>query len=399
MMTREDIMYSLLLAIIYIAFISLGLPDSLLGSAWPVMHEGLGVPVSYAGAVTMIIAGGTIVSSLSSDRLTRKFGTGLVTAVSVLMTALALFGFSVSGEFWMLCLWAIPYGLGAGAVDAALNNYVALHYASRHMSWLHCFWGVGASISPYIMSFALAGGHGWSSGYRYVSIIQIVLSVCLFASLPLWKQSHTQKTEEKVEAKALSFGQMLKIPGVVSVLILFFGYCALEQTTGLWASSYLVDYRDVSAETAAQFASLFFLGVTFGRFLCGFVADRLGDRTLIRVGILTAAVGVVLVLLPVQADLSALAGLIIIGFGCAPIYPSIIHATPFNFGKENSQAIIGIQMASAYVGATFMPPLFGVVASYVGIWLYPLYLMVFAVLMLILSESLNRTIDRNKKQK
>lgn len=392
-------MYSLLLAIIYIAFISLGLPDSLLGSAWPVMHEGLGVPVSYAGAVTMIIAGGTIVSSLSSDRLTRKFGTGLVTAVSVLMTALALFGFSVSGEFWMLCLWAIPYGLGAGAVDAALNNYVALHYASRHMSWLHCFWGVGASISPYIMSFALAGGHGWSSGYRYVSIIQIVLSVCLFASLPLWKQSHTQKTEEKVEARALSFGQMLKIPGVVSVLILFFGYCALEQTTGLWASSYLVDYRDVSAETAAQFASLFFLGVTFGRFLCGFVADRLGDRTLIRVGILTAAVGVVLVLLPVQADLSALAGLIIIGFGCAPIYPSIIHATPFNFGKENSQAIIGIQMASAYVGATFMPPLFGVVASYVGIWLYPLYLMVFAVLMLILSESLNRTIDRNKKQK
>lgn len=392
-------MYSLLLAIIYIAFISLGLPDSLLGSAWPVMHEGLGVPVSYAGAVTMIIAGGTIVSSLSSDRLTRKFGTGLVTAVSVLMTALALFGFSVSGEFWMLCLWAIPYGLGAGAVDAALNNYVALHYASRHMSWLHCFWGVGASISPYIMSFALAGGHGWSSGYRYVSIIQIVLSVCLFASLPLWKQSHTQKTEEKVEAKALSFGQMLKIPGVVSVLILFFGYCALEQTTGLWASSYLVDYRDVSAETAAQFASLFFLGVTFGRFLCGFVADRLGDRTLIRVGILTAAVGVVLVLLPVQADLSALAGLIIIGFGCAPIYPSIIHATPFNFGKENSQAIIGIQMASAYVGATFMPPLFGVVASYVGICLYPLYLMVFAVLMLILSESLNRTIDRNKKQK
>lgn len=392
-------MYSLLLAIIYIAFISLGLPDSLLGSAWPVMHEGLGVPVSYAGAVTMIIAGGTIISSLSSDRLTRKFGTGLVTAVSVLMTALALFGFSVSGEFWMLCLWAIPYGLGAGAVDAALNNYVALHYASRHMSWLHCFWGVGASISPYIMSFALAGGHGWSSGYRYVSIIQIVLSVCLFASLPLWKQSHTQKTEEKVEAKALSFGQMLKIPGVVSVLILFFGYCALEQTTGLWVSSYLVDYRDVSAETAAQFASLFFLGVTFGRFLCGFVADRLGDRTLIRVGILTAAVGVVLVLLPVQADLSALAGLIIIGFGCAPIYPSIIHATPFNFGKENSQAIIGIQMASAYVGATFMPPLFGVVASYVGICLYPLYLMVFAVLMLILSESLNRTIDRNKKQK
>ncbi len=392
-------MYSLLLVIIYVAFISLGLPDSLLGSAWPVMHGELNVPVSYAGAVTMIIAGGTIVSSLCSDRLTRKLGAGLVTAVSVLMTAVALFGFSVSGEFWMLCLWAIPYGLGAGAVDAALNNYVALHYASRHMSWLHCFWGVGASVSPYIMSFALTGGHGWSSGYRYVSLIQIVLSACLFVSLPLWGMHQAQKAEEQVEAKALTFGQMMKIPGVAAVLILFFGYCALEQTTGLWASSYLADHREVSAETAAQFASLFFLGITFGRFLCGFVADRLGDRTLIRAGILTAAAGIVLVLLPVQADFPALAGLIIIGFGCAPIYPSIIHATPFNFGKENSQAIIGVQMASAYVGTTFMPPLFGVVASHLGIWLYPAYLMVFALLMLILSESLNRTIDRERKRR
>lgn len=389
-------MYSLLLAIIYVAFISLGLPDSLLGSAWPVMHGELDVPVSYAGAVTMIVAVGTIVSSLNSDRLTRRFGAGLVTAVSVFMTAAALFGFSISGEFWAICLWAIPYGLGAGAVDAALNNYVALHYASRHMSWLHCFWGIGASVSPYIMSFALTGGHGWSSGYRYVAMVQIVLSACLFLSLPLWKQRQMQKEEEKTEARTLSLGQMMKIPGVAAILITFFGYCALEQTTALWASSYLVDHRGVNAQTAARFAALFFLGITFGRFLCGFVADRLGDRRLIRVGILTAAAGIILLLLPVKTNFPALAGLIIIGFGCAPIYPSIIHATPFNFGKENSQAIIGVQMASAYIGTTFMPPLFGVVASHAGIWLYPAYLMIFALLMLVLSESLNRTIDRVK---
>lgn len=385
-------MYSLLLVIIYLAFISLGLPDSLVGSAWPVMHAELGVPVSYAGIITMLIAGSTIVSSLMSDRLTRRFGTGLVTAVSVLMTATALFGFSITHSFALLCLWAIPYGLGAGSVDAALNNYVALHYASRHMSWLHCFWGVGASVSPYIMSVCLTRGYGWSNGYRSVSLIQTALTVILFISLPLWKRREAAQ-ETEMPAKAPGFLQALRIKGVPFVLITFFAYCALEASTGLWASSYLAEYKGVSAETAARFAALFYLGITFGRFLCGFVADKFGDRLMVRVGILTAGLGILLVLLPLPVDIAALAGLLVIGLGCAPIYPSIIHATPANFGKENSQAIIGIQMASAYMGSTFMPPLFGILSAWLGIGIYPLYLLIFVILMLVMSERLVKAVD------
>lgn len=391
-------MYSFLLVIIYLAFISLGLPDSLLGSGWPVMYGQLDVPMSYAGIITMIIAGGTIVSSLMSDRLTRRLKTGLVTTISVLMTAVALFGFSVSNSFILLCIWAIPYGLGAGAVDAALNNYVALYYASRHMSWLHCFWGVGATISPYIMSYALTGGLGWHSGYRIVSLIQIGLTAVLLLSLPLWKSRQLNGgRNHETEAAVLSLKDALNIKGVKFILITFFAYCALETTTGLWASSYLVEYRGVDAQTAARFASLFFLGITFGRFLNGFIADKAGDKLMIRVGILVTMVGVALVGLPLGTNLTALWGLVIIGLGCAPIYPSIIHSTPFNFGAENSQAIIGIQMASAYVGSTFMPPIFGFIAHNLHIGLYPLYLVLFSVLMLVMSEALNRIIGQREK--
>ena len=385
-------MYALLLAIIYIAFISLGLPDSLLGSAWPVMYKQLDVPISAAGIVTMIIAGGTIISSLLSDRLTRKLGTGLVTAISVMLTAAALFGFSISGSLIALCLWAVPYGLGAGAVDAALNNYVALHYASRHMSWLHCFWGVGAAISPYIMSYSLAKGWGWNNGYGMVACLQILLTAILFMSLPLWKRRTSPGAESETPAAPLRLAQALKIRGVKLVLLAFFGYCALDSTTGWWASSYLVRFRGIDAETAARFASLFFLGITLGRFLCGFIADKVGDKRLIRVGILVVAVGIALVGLPVGVIVTALIGLVIIGLGCAPIYPSIIHSTPYNFGKENSQAIIGIQMASAYMGSTFMPPLFGLLADHVSIGFYPVYLLFFAILMLCMSERLNKAI-------
>lgn len=383
-------MYSLLLVIIYIAFISLGLPDSLIGSAWPVMHMELNVPVSYAGIITMIISGGTIVSSLTSDRVTRKFGAGLVTAVSVLMTAVALFGFSVSHSFIFLCIWAIPYGLGAGAVDAALNNYVALHYKSKHMSWLHCFWGVGAAISPYIMSFCLVSGFGWNNGFLSVSVIQICLVAILFVTLPLWKQNRIEVKEEEHVKRALSLPQILSIKGVPFVLISFLAYGALEQTAGLWASSYLVEYREVPIDVAARFASLFYLGITFGRFLCGFVADKFGDKMLIRIGVTVSGIGVIFILLPISSNLLALAGLIVVGFGCAPIYPSIIHSTPFHFGKENSQAVIGVQMASAYVGTTLMPPLFGAIASIVGIGIYPVYLLIFVLLMLVMSERLNQ---------
>lgn len=388
-------MFSFLIVIIYIAFISLGLPDSITGSAWPVMHGELGVPLSYVGIVTMIIAGCTIISGLTSDWLTRKLGAGLVTAISVAMTAVALFGFSVTESFLPLCFWAIPYGLGAGAVDAALNNYVALHYASRHMSWLHCFWGVGAATGPYIMSYALTSGAGWNNGYRIISVIQIVLTAVLFASLPMWKKRVTDD-ENGEEVKSKGIIGSLKIKGVPLVLVMFFGYCALEATAGIWASSYLVEYKSTDAETAARFASLFYIGITVGRFVCGFVADKIGDRNLIRIGLAVITAGLVMIMLPIEGSIAALVGLIVVGIGCAPIYPSVIHATPTNFGKENSQAIIGIQMASAYVGTTFMPPLFGVIAENINIGLYPFYMAVFAVLMVICSEWLNKKVsERN----
>ena len=382
-------MGSLLIAIIYIAFISLGLPDSLLGSAWPVMYTELNVPLSYMGIISMIIALGTIFSSLASDFLNRKLGTGLVTAISVLMTAAALFGFSAARSFVLLCIIAVPYGLGAGAIDAALNNYVALHYSSKHMSWLHCFWGIGASASPYIMGFCLTSGSGWQKGYFSVSLIQFALTAVLFLSLPLWKKRTDESQEQS--SNIVGLRGAFKIKGVPYVLAAFFCYCAMESTAGLWASSYLNEYRGTSEETAAMFASLFYLGITLGRFICGFAADKIGDKGLIRIGVSIAAFGVILIILPLQTDIMALAGLILAGLGCAPIYPSIIHSTPSNFGKENSQSIIGIQMACAYTGTTIMPTLFGALADSVGIFLYPVYLLIFAVMLAVMSELLNNT--------
>lgn len=385
-------MFSLLLVIIYLAFISLGLPDSITGSAWPVMQQELGVPLSYAGIITMIIAFGTVISGLMSDFLTKKLGTGLVTAVSVFLTAAALFGFSVTDTFLPLCFWAIPYGLGAGAVDAALNNYVALHYASRHMSWLHCFWGVGASVGPCIMSYCLTSGAGWHSGYRTISVIQIILTAVLFASLPMWKKRSGAGNEDDIKKSGGIIGS-LKIKGVPLVLVMFFSYCALESTAGIWASSYLVNHKGVSAETAAKLASMFYIGITAGRFLCGFAADRLGDKKLIRIGLSVIAAGLLMIAIPVEIAGAAIVGLIVTGLGCAPIYPSVIHATPANFGRENSQSIIGIQMASAYVGTTFMPPLFGVLSNFLGIGFFPFYMILFAVLMVAMSEYLNKTVS------
>lgn len=392
-------MFSLLLALIYLSFISLGLPDALLGSAWPTMYPLLNVPVSYAGIVSMIIAGGTIISSLNTSRLINKFGTGLVTALSVMMTAGALFGFSISNTFWMLCLWAVPYGLGAGAVDAALNNFVALHYASKHMSWLHAFWGVGASIGPYIMSYSLSVRNNWQVGYSTVGIIQIILTAILFLSLPTWKNKEQAK-RDSIEGgfKNLKIHQALQIKGVKQILIAFFGYCALEATTGLWASSYLVLHRGIEVEAAARWAALFYLGITFGRFVSGFISDQLGNRKMIRVGLIIISVGLLALILPLKIDTFPLVGLVLIGLGCAPIYPSIIHETPNNFGPENSQAIIGIQMASAYTGTTLMPPIFGFLANLTSIGLYPLYLILLLILMFMMTEWLNRLVTKKNYQ-
>ena len=383
-------MAQLLLPLIYLAFISLGLPDSLMGSAWPSIYPEFGVPVSFMGILSMIISCGTIFSSLQSDRLTRALGTGKVTAFSTALTVLALFGFSLSHSFWMLCLWAIPYGLGAGSIDAALNNYVALHYKSRHMSWLHCMWGVGTVISPVLMSTALSAGRGWSSGYRMVACIQLVITALLFLSLPLWN-NRTSSGEEASAASAepLRLRQVIRIPGAKEVMFCFFCYCALETTAGSWASSYLTLTKGIPAETAAAFASLFYTGITVGRAFCGFITFRLNDSQMIRLGQGVLAVGVVALLLP-GPEILSLAGLILIGLGCAPIYPSIIHSTPDHFGADKSQAVIGIQMASAYVGNLLMPPLFGVIASSITPALFPFYLLVLLILMFVMHEQLIR---------
>ena len=386
-------MIHLLLAVIYLSFISLGLPDSLLGAAWPSIYQGFGVPVSYSGVIFCIISVGTVVSSLQSDRLTRRFGAGWVTAASVAMTAAALFGFSISNSFWALCLWAIPYGLGAGSVDAALNNYVALHFASRHMSWLHCMWGVGASVGPYIMGAALTRNAGWHAGYRAIGIIQLVLTIIIVLSLPLWKTRAVIRADEQTDAdtraKALTLKQIFRIPGVKAVLITFFCYCSLEQTTSLWASSYLVLSKGIAPETAASFASLFFIGITAGRALCGFLTFKLNDTQMVRMGLGLIAVGAAALLLPLGETVT-LAGLLLVGLGCAPIYPSIIHATPGHFGADKSQAIIGVQMASAYVGNCLMPPLFGAIAGRTTISIFPYYLLAILILMAYMHEVLQK---------
>ena len=380
-------MVSLLLPIIYLAFISLGLPDALLGAAWPTMYPQLGAGVAWAGGVSMIISAGTIVSSLASERLNTRLGTGRVTALSVATTAVALFGFSICTQFWQLCLWAIPYGLGAGSVDAALNNYVALHYESRHMSWLHCMWGIGAAGGPVIMGWALAGST-WQNGYRIISILQIVLTAVLIFSLPLWQTPADTGAGEDFTLEHRTLPQLMKVPGVPEVMCCFALYNGLEAVAGMWAASYCTLVRGLDATTAASWASLFYLGITVGRFFSGFLTMKFNDQQMIRLGQTLIAVGIALLLLPGSAALPV--GLVVIGLGCAPIYPCIIHETPANFGKNLSMAMTGIQMAAAYVGVTMLSPFFGVLAQNITMQLYPWALLAMLVLMFILSEQLHK---------
>ncbi|NEG70142.1 MFS transporter [Bifidobacterium choloepi] len=434
-------MASLLLAVIYLAFISLGLPDSLLGSAWPTMSISLGAPLSWAGGISMTISAGTIVSALLSDRMTLRFGAGKVTACSVALTALALFGFSIAPNYWVLILLAIPYGLGAGGVDAALNNYVAVHYASRHMSWLHSMWGLGALVGPYIMSYAIGADQGWQWGYRYIGIIQIVLTAVIVFSLPLWKNrsaatipaSQTAAQPDMSDdagvvarageataaaranvaddaatapyvtagdtgadpspanpAKPLGFRAVFRLPGAPEILLMFFCYCAVEQTTILWASTYMVHADGFDAATAAQYASLFFIGITVGRMLSGFLTMKFPDWTMIRIGQALLLVGVLIMVLPLPGTWNSLVAFVVLGFGCAPVYPCIIHSTPGYFGADKSQAIVGMQMAFAYVGTLAMPPLFGLIAQYVSVRLLPWYILLFTILMIAMHETLRR---------
>lgn len=387
-------MYSLLLALIYLAFISLGLPDSLLGSGWPAMHGDLGVPVSYMGIVTVIISGGTVISSLLSSKVTKKFGTNKVTVISVFLTAFALFGFSFSDRFWMLAVFAVPYGLGAGAVDAALNNYVALHYKARHMNWLHCFWGVGTIISPFIMSYALASSV-WNNGYRIVGYIQLGITLLLLISLPVWKK---QDGAAMLEPKNTGPSSALKIKGVPLLLIGFFAYSAAEATAMGWSSTYFAEVKGIPAQQAAQYASLFYIGITVSRFVSGFVSDRLGDKKMINAGAAILCCGIILLLIP-AGETVAVIGFIVIGLGCGPVYPCIIHSTPNNFGAENSGAIIGIEMASAYTGSTFMPPLYGLLGRLLGFDILPFFLAALVILTIVMIELTFRSAAKNKSIK
>ncbi|WP_026496536.1 MFS transporter [Butyrivibrio sp. WCD3002] len=377
-------MAGLLIFIIYLSFISLGLPDSLLGSTWPSMYADLGSTITGAGTLAMLISGCTIVSSLMADKVIHKFGTAKVTAFSVAMTAAALFGFSTCTSYLQMAIWCIPYGLGAGAVDSALNNYVALHYSSRHMSWLHCMWGVGASIGPWIMSLCLTNGLRWPSGYRTISLLQVILTVILVFSVPLWKTESNAESDEK-SRNVLSLRQAIALPGAKTILVAFFCYCALEMATGLWAPSWLVTEKGISATDAAGLGALFYLGITVGRAISGFISNKLGDQNMIRLGEFIIVAGVAILMFSGNLTLSKCA-LVLIGLGCAPVYPSIIHSTPARFGKENSQSLVGIQMAAAYVGSTFAPKIFGLISDYIGMFMYPFYLCFFVVLMILMTE-------------
>ncbi len=387
-------MYTLLLAVIYLVFISLGLPDSLLGSGWPTMRLVFDQPLSAAGMVSMIITGGTICSSLLSERLTAKFSTRGVTVASVFLSAAALFGFSVSTRFWMLCLWAVPYGLAAGCIDSAINNYVALHYRSRHMSWLHCFWGVGTVISPCVMSWALRHS-GWQLGYRTVALMQLAIGGVLVLTLPVWN-IHRDEAQTARAGQVLGIRGALKIKGAPTLFVGFFAYCGAEGTSILWASSYLAGERGFSAQRAAASAAVLYVGITVGRFVSGFIADKVGDRGMIRLGTGAIAAALAVLALPGGGELGALLGLGLLGLGNAPVYPAIIHATPANFGAENSQGIIGMQMASAYVGSTLMPPLFGLIANRAGLGWMPLFLALLILLMITMLEATFRTVAKNR---
>ena len=378
-------MYTLLIAIIYLAFISLGLPDSLLGAAWPVMHQEIGASISYMGIISMVVSAGTIISSLFSDKLTKKYGTKWITTISVFLTSLALLGFSYSKNLTMIILFAIPYGFGAGAIDAALNNYVAVHYSSKHMSWLHCFWGVGTIISPLVMSYSLTNAT-WNTGYRIISIIQFGIGIIMLLTIPIWKVNAPKAEIQAERSHSIGIIDAFKIKGVPSLLLGFFGYCAAESTAMAWSCTYLVCSKQMPEPTAAALASLFFIGMTVGRFLGGFIMDKLGDKNMIRLGTVIIFIGIALMLFPIDNTTISLIGLITIGLGCAPIYPCIIHSTPNNFGAENSGAIIGIQMASAYTGSILIPPILGVIGKYFTFNIFPIYIAIFVILMIIMTE-------------
>ena len=377
-------MYSLLLAVIYLIFISLGLPDSLLGSGWPTMHVAFGVPSSYAGYVSMTISFMTIISALLSPRMIKRFHTKWIVIVSIFLTVMGLAGFSISSSYAMLFVFAAPYGLGAGAIDASVNHYVANNYSGSVMNFLHCFYGVGAVISPNIMAVALSKAR-WNEGYRWTAYIQIFILLICIISLPLWRKNEADFSEEIEEVAGIR--EALKRPGVILTLIAFFAYCSGEATCFLWTSSYFAGVKEgISDRLIASFGSLIFGGLMLGRLISGFISNRLGDRLLIRIGIVVELFGILLVMIPVSSYIPAAIGFVVIGTGMGPVYPAIQHMAPKNFGEKYSAAVIGLQMASAYIGSTFMPMVFGNIQEKIGIGIMPFYLLIFTILNIAMLE-------------
>lgn len=390
-------MATFFLAIIYLAFIGLGLPDSVLGASWPTLHGSLSVPVSYAGILSVMTTAGTILSSFMSGKVTKRFGTGKVTLISVSMTALALLGFALAPSFWVLLLLTLPLGLGAGSVDAALNGYVALHYEAKHMSWLHSFWGVGATLGPMILSLFLLQQEGWRKGYLAISSILSFIVLMLLVTLPLW-QKYNQQPPKKQEASGkvqpTSRG-LHKLPGVKEALLSFFTYCAVEMTTGLWGASYLVAQHGFSADVAARYVSLYFGGITLGRIFTGFLTLKFSFKTIIRGGLLSIFFGIIMIFTGLQVLLPP--SFLLIGLGCAPVFPGMIHETPHRFGKEHTQSIIGMQMAFAYMGSTFIPGIFGLLAGGGLLRIFPLYLLMFLLMLFFFSERIGILVKRNQE--
>ncbi|MBQ7603698.1 MAG: MFS transporter [Clostridia bacterium] len=390
----------ILTIVIYVAFVSLGLPDSLLGSAWPVMHGDIGAAVSAAGAVSMIISVCTIISSLFSVRIVKRIGSGLLVAISVLTTSVAMICFSFATSVWQLFIFAIPYGLGAGAIDSCLNNYVALHLSARHMSWLHCCWGIGATVSPYIMGFSLGTEASWHGGYRFVALIQLIIAVSMFAAVPLWKKSERSLEDGGADSEqiVLSIPGVFRLKGVAAFFLGFLFYCALENLPMVWASTYFCDVYGTDSEKAAFFASMFYIGMTVSRLFCGFISEKLGDRLLIRGGLLSALAASLLISAPLRNSIPAAVGFVLAGIGCGPVYPCIIHSTPSYFGRKYSGSIIGVQMGFAYIGTTSAPYLFGKLSEFLSMRSLPFVMVAFAALSLFFTEYTNAAVARNQNK-
>ena len=390
-------MATALLIIIYIAFIGLGIPDSLFGTAWPAIYSEFELPISFGSFATIIISCGTVLSSVISSKIISRLGTNKVSAYSTLLTALALLGFSFAPNLWVMCFWAIILGIGAGAIDVALNNYVAIHYSATHMSFLHCFYGVGVSVSPYILSLVIAGNFGWRGGYRIAFAIQLIITLLLFLSLPLWRKAHGGENEsEENTHKDLSFGSVLKIPGVKMMCSLFIASCAIECTCGGWGSTFLVEYKHLPAEKAAQIIMIYYIGMTLGRFLSGVLAAKLHSWKIIKLGQIVLGLALLLLILPGGVHLCAL-GMFLIGLGNGPLFPNFNYLTPENFGSDISQSVIGIQMASAYIGIMVAPAVCGLLGQVFGMVIFPFYLILFYAIMIPVTIHVKTVLKRNAK--